>query len=39
VNGWQAEEARVVMRVHTVEDHFTRRLVIPDVELSHWPSR
>jgi hypothetical protein len=36
VNGPQLRESRVVMRVYRAEDHFTRRVVIPDVRLSDW---
>jgi hypothetical protein len=39
VNGPQVRESRVVMRIYGAEDHFTRRVVIPDVRLSDWLPR
>ena len=39
VNGPQLRESQVVMRIYRAEDHFTRRVVIPDVRLSDWLPR
>lgn len=34
----QIREARVVLRFYQPQDHFTRRLVIPQIRLSDWES-
>ena len=36
VQGRELGESRVVIRLYESEDHFTRRLVIPDIRLSDW---
>ncbi len=36
VDGSQLPESHVVLRVYRVEDHFTRRLVIPGIRLKDW---
>jgi hypothetical protein len=36
VSGPMLHESRVVVRIYEGEDHFTRRLVIPDARLRDW---
>ena len=36
VNGPLLRESRVVLRIYRAEDHFTRKVVIPDVRLRDW---
>ena len=38
VEGSQLGESRVVLRVYRPVDHFTRRLVIPEIRLRDWES-
>jgi hypothetical protein len=38
VDSSQLPESRVVIRVYQAQDHFTRRLVIPNIRLSDWES-
>jgi hypothetical protein len=39
VDGSQLRESRVVMRLYQPLEHFTRRVVIPDVRLHDWLPR
>jgi hypothetical protein len=36
VDGSQLKDSQVVMKLYQPEDHFTRRLLIPNVRLSDW---
>jgi hypothetical protein len=36
VDGSKLRESRAVLQLYRVRDHFTRRLVIPDVRLGEW---
>jgi hypothetical protein len=36
VNGSKLGESRVVMQIYRAADHFTRKLVIPEIRLSDW---
>jgi hypothetical protein len=36
VNGSKLGESRVVMQIYRATDHFTRKLVIPEIRLSDW---
>ena len=38
VDGSRLPESRVVLRIYQPEEHFTRRLVIPEIHLSDWES-
>jgi hypothetical protein len=38
VNASQIPESQVLVRVYRPQDHFTRRLVIPEIRLSDWES-
>jgi len=38
VDGSRLAESRVVLRIYHPEEHFTRRLVIPEIHLSDWKS-
>lgn len=38
VDASQLPDARVVLRVYEAQDHFTRQLVIPRIQLSDWES-
>jgi hypothetical protein len=38
VDGPQLPESQVVLRVYRPQDHFTRRLVVPDIRLKDWES-
>ena len=38
VDAWRLPESRVVLRVYQPQEHFTRRLVIPEIHLSNWES-
>jgi hypothetical protein len=38
VDGSQLAESRVVLRIYQPLDHFTRRLVIPEIRLKDWES-
>jgi len=39
VSGAQLKQARAVLRVYREQEHFTRRLVIPEVRFSDWEAR
>jgi hypothetical protein len=39
VSGPQLKQARAVLRVYREQEHFTRRLVIPEVRFSDWEAR
>jgi len=36
VDGSQLADARVVMRLYSPADHFSRRVLIPSIRLSDW---
>jgi hypothetical protein len=36
VNGSKLAESRVLMQIYRAADHFTRKLVIPEIRLSDW---
>jgi hypothetical protein len=38
VDGSQLADSRVVLRIYQPVDHFTRRLVIPEIRLTDWES-
>ena len=38
VDGSQLAESQVVLRTYQPQDHFTRRLVIPEIRLKDWDS-
>ena len=38
VDGSQLAESQVVLRTYKPLDHFTRRLVIPEIRLKDWES-
>ena len=38
VDGSRLPESRVVLRIYQPQEHFTRRLVIPEIHLSDWES-
>ena len=39
VDGSQLTRARAVIRLYRAQDHFTRRLVIPEIRLGNWMPR
>jgi hypothetical protein len=36
VDGSKLRESRAVLQLYRAQDHFTRKLVIPDVRLRNW---